>query len=198
MIGLPGNIGRMPESGKSPQVLIAVLGLAPALIGTGLKWLQDNSKSKRRSELCERLGTLSKAYGDQNPGIDEVLDSAHRTLANEIHAVCLELASLQAESKRSSQRTLYGWLSDLLLLYRPRGFLAWIVHIIFYAGIMFLLFALLGSVVSPWTSESKFGLIGFFLFGLLLFALQRLASRLHGRTQDHPVLLTEKADARSL
>lgn len=187
----------MPDSGRS-SVLIAVLGLAQALIGTGLKWAQDNSKSKRRSELCERLGTLSKTYGDQNPGVDEVLDSAHRTLANEIHAVCLELGSLQAESKRSSRRTLYGWLSDLLLLYRPRGFLAWAVHIVFYAGMILLLFALLGSAVSPWTSDSKYALVGVFIFGLLLFALQRLASRLHGGTQDHQVLLAEKPAARSL
>jgi hypothetical protein len=198
MIGPRGILESMPELSGKTQVLIAVLGLAPALIGTGLKWLQDNSKSKRRSELCERLGTLSKTYSDQNPGVDEVLDSAHRTLANEIHAVCLELGSLQAESKRSSRRTLYGWLSDLFLLYRPRGLTAWTVHIVFYAGMILLLFALLGSAISPWTADSKYGLAGVFIFGLLLFALQRLASRLHGRAQDHQLLLAQKPGARSL
>ena len=173
----------MPSETPQPEsfhTVAAVLGLAPTLIGTGIKWLQDSSKGKRRLELADRLTAMSKTYSDQNPGSDEVLVAVHAALGTEIHAICSELGSLQAESKRSSRRTLYGWLADLLLLYRPHGFFAWLVHLVFYTGLTFVLFALLGYATTPWEQDTKYGLIAIFIFGLLLLGLQRLASRLHG------------------
>lgn len=170
-----------PESHS--RILPVTLALAPTLIGATIKWLQDNSKSKRRSQLSDRLTGVSKAYGEQTTGNDDLLTAARTALGAEISAICAELASLQAESKRTSNRTLYGWVSDAFLLFRPRGFLAWTVHLIFYCGASLVLFGLLGVAIDQKVEDAKYALFGFFLFGLVLLGLQRLAILLRKRSQ---------------
>jgi hypothetical protein len=178
------------QTDSNTHVLSVVLVIAPALVGAGINWLHDNSKSTRRSQLADRLLAMMTAYCAQNPGTDGVLMAAHTALGNEIGAICNELSTLQTDSQRTSRRTGYGWLSDAFLLYWPKGFFAWVVHLVFYFGLLFLLFGMWGYAISSEVANAsdkvedwKFFLPGSFFFGLVLFGLQRLAIWLRGRRQ---------------
>jgi hypothetical protein len=177
----------MFEEAAKPEVhfhaLSAVLGLAPTLLGTGAKWLQENSKSKRRSQLAERLGGMSKLYSEQPSATDEVLLAARGAMGAEIAAICAELTQIQADSQRTSRRTIYGWLSDTLLLFRPHGFLAWVVHFVFYVGTATVALGLVGVAIESKANETTYALAGFFFIGLGLLGLQRLAIWLRKQTQ---------------
>lgn len=170
------------------HVLSVVLVIAPALVGAGVNWLHDNSRSTRRSQLSDRLLGMVAAYRGENPGNDEVLVRAHAALADEIGAICNEIVALQAVSQRTSQQTLYSWISDALLLYWPCGFVAWVVHLVFYAGLILLSFAVLGQAMFGndlhEAEGTQYFLLGCFFFGLLLFGLQRLAIRLRKRQRS--------------
>lgn len=177
------------KPGAHFRALPVLLGLAPTLLSTGFVWLQGNSKTKRRSQLAERLVGLAKAYSEQGPAADEVLLGARTTLGAEIGAVCAELASLQSESQRTSRRTSYGWISDTLLLFRPHGLRAWLVHFVFYSGTGTILLGLIGVVVDPHGDETKSALLGFSLIGLILLGLQRLALSWHKQDQSRKGLI---------
>lgn len=157
--------------------LPALLALVPTIAGTGIKWLQDNSKSKRRVQLSHRLIALTKAIADLPPEPAANSEAARSVLQGELDATCREMCALQTESKRVSHRTFTGLVTDTFLLYMPHGAAAWLVHIIFFAGLAFDLLAMLGFMTEH--SLDSAGIFGLFLFSLFLLALQRLATSLH-------------------
>jgi hypothetical protein len=170
------------------HVLPVLLTLAPTLIGTGLKWMQDNSKNRQRTQLADRLTGLTKVYTEQCQGDDSTLVVARTALAAEIAAVCSELQSLQLESKRAVHRSVSTWVTDMFLLFRPHGYLAWLVHLGFYGELLVLPLGLLGILVdhaNP-NTDTKSALLGFFFLGLIMFGLQRWAIRLRRRSQPAP------------
>ena len=174
----------MLEASSQPDVHYFVslaLGLAPVVGGATIKWLQDSSKTKRRSQLSEQLVNVSKTYCDQSSGADDVLTASRAVLANEIRTICAELTLIQADSKRSSHRNLHGWLTEMLLLFKPLSFLAWIVHLVYYFGLIVVLFGFAGVASTPFDNDTKSALGGLFIFGLILLGLQRLAMWLHKR-----------------
>lgn len=163
------------------HVLTVVVGLAPTLIGAGIKWMQDNSQAKRRYQLADRLDALTKSYAEQNMCSDELVTTARAVLSREIKATCTELEQLQGETKRVSQRTGYGWLRDSFLLFLPRGVVAWIVHLVFYSGVFFLSLGILGIATESDREAAKYGVVGIVAFGIVLLLLQRLGIWLRKR-----------------
>lgn len=178
----------LPTADSRFHVLPVLLTLAPTLIGTGLKWMQDNSKNRQRTQLADRLTGLTKVYTEQCQGDDPTLVVARTALATEISAVCSELQSLQVESKRAVHRSVSTWVMDMFLLFRPHGSLAWFVHLAFYSELLVLPFGLLGILVdhSNPNTDTKSALLGFFILGLMMFGLQRWAIRLRRRTLPAP------------
>jgi len=163
------------------RALTVVLGLAPTLLGAGVKWMQENSRSKRRYQLSERLAGLSKMYGEQQPCDDAVLIEAREVLRREITAASAELSVLQAESTRVSSHGGYAWLRDAFLLFLPHGLLAWCIHLIFYSGVVLVLLAILGLSLGSENQDTVSGAIGVLAIGVLLLLLQRWAIWLRKR-----------------
>ncbi len=172
----------MPDSSET-HVLSALLGFAPVVIGTGVKWLQDNSKTKRRVELSDRLVSLGQAYCAHTDTSDSVLTGVRESLIVEIQSTRHELECLQSESQKIRHRSVQSWIKDFFLFFLPHGMLAWLTHLVFYAGSIFMLFAIFGSFIVPFEGAGDVGdtLLGFFLLGLCLLGVQRLAIWLHRR-----------------
>lgn len=186
----------MAESSQT-HVLSALLGFAPVVIGTGVKWLQDHSKTKRRVELSDRLVSLGQAYCAHTDTADTVLTGVRESLIVEIQSTRHELECLQSESQKVRHHSVQSWIKDFFLFFLPHGMLAWLVQLIFYAGSIFMLFAIFGSFMVPIKGASDVSdtLLGFFFLGLCLLGVQRLAIWLHRRylLKHAPVVPTATA-----
>lgn len=180
----------------------ALAAIIPAAITAVVKWSQDQSRSRRRVALADRLIVLGKAVREF-PKTDEAADlsSPRSVLLAEIDALAQELAAVQLriETRQSTTAATLAGTSRFraaFLLYRPHGLGAWALHLMFYASVVILLFALLGMAMNP--SELREGLIGFAVLGIPPLIVRYYASRLHQRHVERtPAVDTDPAHAAS-
>lgn len=164
----------------SKVVSLALATLIPAVVTAAVKWVQDRSRFTRSTQLTERISALSKSIAE----LPEVtLTGALGTvtprsaLTAELETALKELNNLQKKTARSLSgvySTTTSTLRAALLLYRPKGFGALLLHVAFYLY-SFLLILLAVSLVTQKdtfdkTSTGAFVIdiaLFFFFFGVL-------------------------------
>ncbi len=169
---------------KFTKYVLPVLALLiPGAVTAASKWILDHSHQRRSAELTERVSTLAKNISELpvlplstvNPNI-----TPQSALTAELEATLHELTALQTRTRSSFSgvTSITSMVRSALLLFRPQGATAWILHLCFYAYLPCFIFVLsagfAGSVMSEagntggTTSGIIFGLVFFFTaFGIL-------------------------------
>jgi hypothetical protein len=150
----------------SKVVWPALATLVPAGITAAFKWTQDHSRGKLRMQLTERVSTLAKAIAELPPEAPAGLIAAatpHVALTAEMNEVLRELTALQTRAAQRrftpgfSAASAISKVRAALLLYKPKGALAWMLHLSFFTYLVVLGIVLLaitsGSSVSPTDSN---------------------------------------------
>jgi len=141
-----------PGSGSALETALKIAPLLPALLAFGYKWASENGRDRRRVNLIERMAALAKNIADlpQLPGESgDATARVREAFQAELEGSYHELVMLQA---RAPHRT-FGMSSVTLglrsafLLFRPRGFKAWVLHAAFYLSLTLLAFLTLGFAV---------------------------------------------------
>ncbi len=135
------------NEGFTKYVLPAMATLIPAAITAAAKWMQDHSHKRRSAELTQHISSLAKSISEL-PVLP--LSSANPTvtpqsaLTAELEAALRELTALQTKTGRSftGASTITAKMRSAFLLFRPRGFTAWILHLCFYAYLPCFIFVL--------------------------------------------------------
>lgn len=161
-----------------PILALLILGAVTA----ASKWILDHSHQRRSAELAERVSTLAKNISELpvlplssvNPNI-----TPQSALTAELEATLHELTALQTRTRRSFSgvTSIASAVRSALLLYRPQGVTAWILHLCFYAYLpcfIFVLSAGWAGAVLPEAGDTG-GTTSSIIFGLF-FSLPRLAS----------------------
>jgi hypothetical protein len=181
-------------------VIPAFATLIPAGITASVKTLLDNSRKRRSVALTERISTLAKSISElpqvalSNPTPAVTPQSA---LTAELEAALRELTVLQTRVRHN----LYGVSTSIttkvrgaLLLYKPKGWAATLLHAAFY-GYMFVFFFVLYAGLSPDTTSNVshakdtgdfvanlFGFLTVFgLAGIPPLVLRHFAAQIHRR-----------------
>jgi hypothetical protein len=179
-------------------VLPAVATLIPAAITAAAKWILDHSHKRRSLELTQHISALAKSISELpvlplsgvNPAV-----TPQSALTAELDAVLRELTALQARTGRgfSGVSSITWMIRSTFLLFWPKGFVAWILHLIFYAYLPCFIFflATFPADVPPTgdtagtTSGFVFNLVFFFtVFGILgipPLIIRYFAIRIHRR-----------------
>jgi hypothetical protein len=115
----------------------ALATLVPVALTAVAKWVQGNSRTRRSAELTDRISTLAKSIAElpaSPPAAGALAVTPHTALSAELEAVVNELTLLQTRAKRTftGVTTLTSKLRSALLLYRPKGFLAFVLHVAFF------------------------------------------------------------------
>jgi hypothetical protein len=178
-------------------VLPAIATLIPAAITAAVKWMLDHSRKGRSVELTQRVSTLAKSISElpvlplssANPAV-----TPQSALTVELEAVLRELTVLQTKAAHSftGVSTVTSMLRSAFLLYRPRGFKAWILHLCFYAYLPCFIFVLsVGGASSlpsagdtaGTTSDILFNLVFFFtsfgILGIPPLIIRHFAAKIH-------------------
>jgi hypothetical protein len=150
-------------NGKSTWLSKAILPALATLIPTGIiaafKWAQDHTHSRRSVQLTQRISELAKSISElpvislSNANAAVTPQSA---LTAELESALRELTAIQVKESHhprsvSVLATVTTKLRAILLLYRPKGFAAWALHLTFYAYSIFMFFVLV-AVVSDQTT----------------------------------------------
>jgi hypothetical protein len=148
----------------SKVVWPALATLVPAGVTAAFKWSQDHSRGKLRVQLTERVSTLAKAIAELPPEPEApasliATTTPHVALTTEMNEVLRELTALQTRAAQRrfapgfSAASAISKLRAALLLYKPKGALAWMLHLSFFTYLVVLGICLLlitsGSSVSP-------------------------------------------------
>ena len=176
------------------QVLATVVTIG---VPTIFKWMQDHSHTRRRIELTERISTLSKSISEL-PGDAPGTGLAHVTprdaLNTELESVLRELTALQAKAphRLGGIAGATASLRSMFLLYKPKGGVAWMLHIAFFGYGAVLLFCFIAvmtdSAASPFAKTKT--LSDFFtdmvaymfmvaIFSIPAFVLRYFATKIH-------------------
>lgn len=134
-------------NGFTKYVLPAIATLIPAAVAAASKWILDHSHQRRSVELTQRVTTLAKSISklpllplsNTNPNI-----TPQSALTAELEATLHELTALQTKTVRSFSgvTSIASTVRTALLLFRPKGFTAWILHLCFYAYLPCFIFVL--------------------------------------------------------
>ncbi|HEY0797063.1 MAG TPA: hypothetical protein VGD64_14925 [Acidisarcina sp.] len=175
----------------SRVALPALAALVPAAIGALFKWIQDHSQSRQRVALTDRMAGLAKMIvevpdvevevpgGGPNGG-PPVGTSARAVLTAELVSVTRELAALQVTVGRHAVfSSASSRARAALLLYRPHGFLAWVLHGIFYLSLAVFSIGFTGLLAPPHDSEFWYGILGFAILSVIPLIVHYMAARLH-------------------
>jgi hypothetical protein len=156
---IPNNLP--PDAGKKfdnfTKIAVPILSaLVPAAVAALFKWLQDHDLRRRRSSLIEQLAGLAKHISElpvlPEPSGDAVA-RMRMALNSELESGVRELTQLQAHVPRRLAGVTPGvssivpGIKSMFLWWRPRGFSACMLHLAFYASLIFLGFMTLGFSV---------------------------------------------------
>ena len=149
----------------SKVVWPALATLVPAGVTAAFKWTQDHSRGKLRVQLTERVSTLAKAIAELPAEAETLTGSlaAHTSprtvLTAEMDEILRELTALQTRSAAHrftpgfTAATAVTKVRSALLLYKPKGTVAWMLHLAFFSYLAVLAFVLVaitsGGSVSP-------------------------------------------------
>jgi hypothetical protein len=130
-------------------VLPALATLVPAAAAATFKWLENHGGRRRSSELTERIATLSKSIAELPPIqlSATTLPSPQAAMTAELESAIRELTALQAKAGRhlaNSLATTTGKVRSALLLYWPKGFVAWMLHLCFFGWLMLIALFVIG------------------------------------------------------
>jgi len=175
----------------SKVALPALAALVPAAIGAFFKWIQDHSQSRQRVALTDRMAGLAKMIsevpdvavevpGGGANGSPPVGTSARAVLTAELISVTRELAALQVTVGRHAVfSSASSRARAALLLYRPHGLFAWVLHGTFYISLGLFSMGLTATLVNPRDPELWYGILGFAVLSVIPLFLHYLAARLH-------------------
>ena len=169
---------------KFAKYVLPVLALLiPGAVTAASKWILDHSHQRRSAELTERVSTLAKSIAELPvlplPSVNPAV-TPQSALTVELEAALHELTALQTRTRRSFSgvTSITSMVRSALLLFRPKGFTAWVLHLCFYAYLPCFIFVLsagfAGAVLSKagdtggTPSDIVFRLVFFFTaFGIL-------------------------------
>jgi hypothetical protein len=147
----PNAIYKTLSDEFSKFVGLAVVGLVTTAVGGLVKWVQDHSSKRRGAELTARISMLAKMISD----LPEVpLSSAtpavtpRSALTAELESAVHELTALQATARAGRRFTGFSLASTIarvrsaFLLYRPKGWAAWTLHLAFYVYVSCYIFSI--------------------------------------------------------
>jgi len=188
-------------SGLSKIIWLLIAALIPAVVTALVKAMQDLSRSRRSQQLTDRISALAKSIADlpEVTAAGETPVTPRQALTAELNLVVAELYLLQTKTKHSVHRVSMNAAARVrsaLLLFRPKGFGAWLLHLAFYAyGVVFV-FCMLAVIIptegsAPFISTASAGaffsdlsavvlIVGIASVPMLL--LRHYAARVH-RTQ---------------
>jgi hypothetical protein len=134
-------------NGFTKYVLPAFATLIPAALTAASKWVLDHSHQRRSVELTERVSTLAKSISELPvlplPSVNPTV-TPQSALTAELEAALHELTALQTKTVRSFSgvTSITSVVRTALLLFRPKGFAAWVLHLCFYAYLPCFIFVL--------------------------------------------------------
>jgi hypothetical protein len=188
-------------------VVPAVITLIPAAITAGYKALQDHSRTRRSAELTDRICKLAKDISElpELPTTaSEIPVSPRLALIAELNAAVCEITALQS---RPAHRiggvsiSVAARLRSALLLYRPKGLLAFTLHVTFYLYSLVMVCFLVSLVTDKTTplintkDVSEFVIDVFLLiivsgiFSIPALVLRNYAARIHRKQTPEPQLV---------
>jgi hypothetical protein len=173
--------------------------LVPAGIIALAKILQNQGRSRRASQLTDRISQLSKSIAElpDVPVANAAGVTPRSALTAELNLAVTELSTLQTKVRynlREATTTFAARLRGVLLLYRPKGKYAVWVHTLFYLYGAFFVFCVLsvltygGDNSKPFfntanTSDLLSSVFAFIfivgIFSIPLFFLHHVAARFH-------------------
>jgi uncharacterized membrane protein len=185
--------------------LPALAALVPAAIGALFKWIQDHSQTRQRVALTDRMAGLAKMIGevpdvavDGPGGSPSGGTSARAVLTAELISVTRELAALQVTvGKHAVFSSASSRVRAALLLYRPHGLIAWVLHGVFYISLGLFSMGLTALLANPRDPEFWYGMLGFGVLSLIPVGVHYMAARLHRAycaKQSPPVAVPFTAD----
>lgn len=152
---LPLDAGKKLDSFVKIAVPL-LCALVPTATAAVIKWLQDHDLRRRRAGLTDDLTKLAKNLADLPlmPESDAV-QRMRSALNAELDTGVRELMLLQTHVSRRpvGVSSIVPGLKAMFLWWRPRGFKAWMLHLGFYASLLFLAIMTLGF--SAEQSEKK-------------------------------------------
>jgi hypothetical protein len=190
----------------SKAILPALATLIPTAIIAASKWAQEHTHSRRSVQLTQRISELAKSISELPvlpfPSVNAAV-TPQTALTTELESALRELTALQIRQSRhprsvSVMATVTTKLRAALLLYWPKGFAAWTLHLTFYLYSIFMFFVLVAVVsdqTTPFFNTTSFStfipdLFGFlFVFGLVGIPpviIRYFAARIH-RKQCAPM-----------
>jgi len=137
---LANDVPQVPKNlGPFAQLLLpALVTLIPALLTAAFKTFQDHSRIRRSSDLTDRICKLSKDISElpELPAVAvELPVHPRQALVAELNAAICEITSLHSKpAHRVTAVSTSAWtkVRTALLLYRPKGALALMLHTTFY------------------------------------------------------------------
>jgi hypothetical protein len=124
----------------------ALATLVPAVATAAFKWSQEHTGKRRSVALTERICSLSKSIAElPEVSLSNSTTTPRAAMIAELESAVHELTAVQTKTHRrvaSSVATTTAKIRSALLLYRPKGFAAWMLHLSFFAylGIILLFF----------------------------------------------------------
>ena len=195
------------------QVLATVVTIG---VPTIFKWMQDHSHTRRRIELTERISTLTKSISelpDDAAGTGLAHVTPRDALNTELESVLRELTALQAKAphRLGGIAGAAASIRSMFLLYKPKGAVAWMLHIAFFSYAAVLCFGFWAVTADPTastldstkTASSFFSnLVAYMLvvavFSIPAFVLRYFATRIHRKQLAQALnVATPAADAPS-
>lgn len=139
-----------PRFDQFLKIAVPVLSaLVPAALTTAFKWAQDHDRQRRKADLIERIAKLAKNISElpelPSPSGDAT-DRVRSALHVELESALRELTLLQTHVSRRviGVSSITSRLRSALLLYWPKGLIAWMLHIAFFVWLFFLALMTLG------------------------------------------------------
>jgi hypothetical protein len=168
--------------------------LVPALLAAAFKWLQDHDRQRRRADLIEHLSKLAKNISEL-PELPESSGDAMTRMRSalnvEMESVLRELNLLQTHVPRRvigipGVSSIASRLKLALLLFRPKGVAAWLLHLAFFGSCLFLAFMSLGLFASSSdasTTPTSPGIVLtiYIILGIPPLIFRHFAVRIHRR-----------------
>jgi hypothetical protein len=156
---IPNNLP--PDAGKKLDGFIKIAvpllcALVPTTAAAVIKWLQDHDLRRRRAALTDDLTKLAKSLADLPQMADsDAVQRMRGALNAEMELGVRELILLQTHVPRHpvGVSSIVPGLKSMFLWWWPRGFKAWVLHLGFWASLIFLAFMTLGFSVE--NSEKK-------------------------------------------
>ncbi len=148
------NAGKEGVGFLSKVVWPALAAVVPAAGTAFYKLAQDHSRARRSVQLTDRISSLAKSLAELPelpPPANQSAVTPRAALTTELNLAVSELAVIQTRvrhSFRDLSSTATARMKSALLFYRPKGFLAFMLHALFYAYTLTFAFGLLAFLIS--------------------------------------------------